>query len=157
MSQLTYDHALSRIPGKWRGLLAIVSFVVGFLIISSVVGGAGFLYEYAVGGVDLDALSSGVIPLTPAIMLTNNLSLAASIPLVIVGASVVACGFISLSTSETVPGTFSGVAMMLDPSRLYGTADVPAGSDLTITICGSGGPSAPLPSGDYDVALPATC
>jgi hypothetical protein len=66
-------------------------------------------------------------------------------------------GFISLSTSETVPGTFSGVAMMLDPSRLYGTADVPAGSDLTITICGSGGPSAPLPSGDYDVALPATC
>lgn len=81
MSQLTYDHALSRIPGKWRGLLTIVSFVVGFLIISSVVGGAGFLYEYAVGGVDLDALSSGVIPLTPAIMLTNNLSLAASIPL----------------------------------------------------------------------------
>lgn len=66
-------------------------------------------------------------------------------------------GFISLTTSETVPGTFSGVAMMLDPSRLYGTADVPAGSDLTITVCGSGGPTAPLPSGDYYLALPSTC
>ncbi len=78
---LTYDRALSPIRGWWRGLLAIVTFIVGFLIISAVVGGAGIFYEYATGGLDFDALASGVVPMTPAIMLTNNLSLAAAIPL----------------------------------------------------------------------------
>lgn len=83
MTALTYDHALSRIPGKWRGVLAILSFVVGFLIISTVVGGAGLVYELMTGGVDIDVIASGIVPLTPAIMLTNNLSLAAAIPLAI--------------------------------------------------------------------------
>jgi len=80
---LTYDHALSPIKGKWRGVLAILSFIVGFLIISTVVGGAGIFFEVARGEIDLDALTSGILPLTPAIMLTNNLSLAAAIPLAI--------------------------------------------------------------------------
>ncbi|CAN5587143.1 hypothetical protein BH10ACT7_BH10ACT7_15310 [soil metagenome] len=83
MTDLTYDHALSRIPGKWRGALAILTFVVGFLLISTVVGGAGLIYEVVTGGVDIDVIASGIVPLTPAIMLTNNLSLAAAIPLAI--------------------------------------------------------------------------
>jgi len=78
---LTYDHALSPVRGWWRGALAIVSFVVGFLIVSTVLGGAAIAVEVAMGNVTFDQLASGVVPLTPLVMLLNNLSLAACIPL----------------------------------------------------------------------------
>lgn len=80
---LTYDHALSPIRGWWRGALAIVTFVVGFLIVSTVLGGIAMGVEVALGNMTLDQLASGVIPLTPLFMLLNNLSLAACIPLAI--------------------------------------------------------------------------
>jgi membrane protease YdiL (CAAX protease family) len=83
-ASLTYDHALSGISGRWRGILAIVVFVLGFLLVSTVLGGIAIAIEIATGGIDLDQLARGVVPLTPLVMLLNNLSLAACIPLAMV-------------------------------------------------------------------------
>lgn len=78
---LTYDHALSHVRGWWRGALAIVTFVIGFFIVSTVLGGIAIGVELAMGTVTPDQLLSGIVPLTPLVMLLNNLSLAACIPL----------------------------------------------------------------------------
>lgn len=80
---LDYAHALSPVRGWWRGLLAILLFVVGYLLASAVLGGIGFGIELARGAITLEQLESGVIPFTPLVMLVNNLSLALCIPLAI--------------------------------------------------------------------------
>lgn len=78
---LRYAHALSVTRGAWwRGLLAIVVYGVAFFVVSVVIGGIGLLVETANGGVTAEQLASGVIPLTPLVLLTTNLSLALTIP-----------------------------------------------------------------------------
>ncbi|WP_309617808.1 CPBP family intramembrane glutamic endopeptidase [Salinibacterium sp.] len=78
---VTYDRALSEIPGAWRGVIAIVLLVVGFLLLQIVIGGVGILIEVARGALTLDELASGVVPITPGILLSTNISLALLIPL----------------------------------------------------------------------------
>lgn len=84
---LTYDHALhgrsgaNGRPAWWRGLVAIVLFVIGFLLLSVVLGGIAFAIELVRGELTVEDLTSGAVPFTPVIMLFNNLSLAACLPL----------------------------------------------------------------------------
>lgn len=66
-------------------------------------------------------------------------------------------GFLSLRTPEAITGTFSGIGVMDETQSLFGQAAVPEGSDLTMSLCGTGGPSEPLLQGDYDITLPDTC
>lgn len=42
-------------------------------------------------------------------------------------------------------------------TSLAGDASLPAGSDLTITVCGSGGPTTAFPDGRYSIPIPADC
>ncbi|PSL37044.1 membrane protease YdiL (CAAX protease family) [Labedella gwakjiensis] len=77
----TYDHALRAAPAWWRGAVAIVLLVVGFLVLSVVLGGLGVLVDLATGAYTLDQLARGEITLTPWSMLANNLSLAALWPI----------------------------------------------------------------------------
>lgn len=76
----TYDHALRAAPAWWRGAVAILLLVVGFLLCSLVFGLLGFLVDIATGASTMDDVANGIITLTPATMLANNLSLAALIP-----------------------------------------------------------------------------
>lgn len=96
---LTYDHALhgrsglhgrsdpngrpgpNGRPARWRGLVAIVLFVIGYLLLSAILGGIAFAIELVRGELTVDDLTSGAVPFTPVIMLVNNLSLAACLPL----------------------------------------------------------------------------
>lgn len=76
----SYDHALHGVRGWWRGVLAIVSLVAGFLLLSLVLGGIAIGVEYARGAISEDALMTGQI-FTPGVMLANNLSLALLLPI----------------------------------------------------------------------------
>ena len=78
---VTYDQALSRIPGVWRGILAIVLLVIGFLLLQVVIGGIGIGIEIARGAISVEQLSSGIVPFTPGVLLSTNISLALTIPL----------------------------------------------------------------------------
>ena len=80
-STVTYDRALNRTPGAWRGVVAIVLLVIGFLLLQVVIGGIGIVIEVARGAVTLEQLGSGVVPITPGILLSTNISLALMIPL----------------------------------------------------------------------------
>lgn len=77
-----YGHALTGLRGaKWRGILALLSFVVGFLVLSATVGSIGLIIEAATGGITAEQLMSAAIPITPWILLFTNLALALCIPL----------------------------------------------------------------------------
>lgn len=78
---VTYDHALSRIRGAWRGIVAILLLVIGFLLLSIVIGGIGIGIEIARGAVTLDQINSGLVPFTPGVLLSTNVALALTIPL----------------------------------------------------------------------------
>ncbi|MGK9146316.1 CPBP family intramembrane metalloprotease [Plantibacter flavus] len=76
----TFDHALRAAPAWWRGAVAILLLVVGFLALSLVFGLLAVVVDLALGTTSLQDLANGVVTLTPATMLANNLSLAALIP-----------------------------------------------------------------------------
>lgn len=76
----TYDHALRAAPAWWRGALALLLLVVGFLILSIALGGIALIIDVATGAYSLDDVANGLMTLTPVTMLANNLSLAALIP-----------------------------------------------------------------------------
>ena len=77
----TYDHALRVAPAWWRGALAIVLLVIAYFVLSIVFGGLGIAVDLATGQYTVDDLAAGVSTLTPALMLANNLALAALWPL----------------------------------------------------------------------------
>jgi membrane protease YdiL (CAAX protease family) len=77
-----YGHALTGLRGaKWRGILALLLFVVGFLVLSFTVGSVGLLIDIANGTIGAEQLASGALPLTPLVLLSTNIALALSIPL----------------------------------------------------------------------------
>ena len=76
-----YDHALYGIGKPWRGILAIVTFVASFLLLSLVLGALAIIIDLLTGTIEPDSLNGGEITMTPMLMLFNNLSLAALIPL----------------------------------------------------------------------------
>ena len=78
---VTYDHALSRIRGVWRGVVAILLLVIGFLLLSIVIGGIGIGIEIARGAITLEQINSGLVPFTPGVLLSTNIALALTIPL----------------------------------------------------------------------------
>jgi membrane protease YdiL (CAAX protease family) len=77
----TYDHALHGNGGWWRGAVAIVGLVAAYLFISFVLGALAIGIDVATGITALDDLAEGLVTITPLVMLANNLSLAALIPL----------------------------------------------------------------------------
>lgn len=79
--ETTYDHALFGIRGWWRGLVAIISLVVGFLLVSLILGLIAVVIDLATGRSTLESLATGKVEMTPSLMLFNNLSIAAMIPL----------------------------------------------------------------------------
>lgn len=77
-----YHHALwARGKQWWRGALAIVTFIVAYLIVTTVLTGIALVIDVATGQSTLEDLAVGVIVVTPALFLANNLALAASVPL----------------------------------------------------------------------------
>ena len=78
----TYDHALYGTGGRrWRGVVAILVFVAGYLLLSFVFSGLAIGIDLATGDQLVDDVVAGRVTLTPVVMLANNLSLAALIPL----------------------------------------------------------------------------
>jgi membrane protease YdiL (CAAX protease family) len=80
----TYDHALFGTGGRWRGLIAILVFVAGYLLLSFLLSGLAIGIDLATGDQLVDDITAGRVALTPVLMLANNLSLAALIPLALV-------------------------------------------------------------------------
>jgi membrane protease YdiL (CAAX protease family) len=79
----TFDHALYGSGKPWRGIVAILSFLVGFFLLSLNFGVLAVTFDIITGVTDVDTLMTGEIGATPAVMLMNNLSLAALVPLAI--------------------------------------------------------------------------
>jgi membrane protease YdiL (CAAX protease family) len=77
----TYDHALYGTGKPWRGILAILSFLAGFLILSLIFGLAAIVIDLVLGNTSLDGMMTGEMEFTPVLMLSNNLSIAAALPL----------------------------------------------------------------------------
>lgn len=64
--------------------------------------------------------------------------------------------FISLTSATAISGTFSGIGTLAGLGDLSGEAALAPGSDLQITACGPGGPTAPLTE-SYALDLPSSC
>ncbi|WP_207453573.1 CPBP family intramembrane glutamic endopeptidase [Herbiconiux sp. SYSU D00978] len=76
-----YDHALRRVPGWWRGAVALVVVVVAFFLFSLVIGGLAIVFDvFVTGAISLEDFESGVIPITPVQLLATNVALALMIP-----------------------------------------------------------------------------
>jgi len=77
-----YHHALYA-GGRqwWRGVLSIVIFLVAFLIVNLILSGIAIAFDLFTGAATLEDLEAGVVAITPALFLANNLSLAACIPI----------------------------------------------------------------------------
>lgn len=60
----------------WRGALSIVLVIAGILLLTTVGGIAATVLDLLLGTQDLDALASGVVVMTPALLLATNLSIA---------------------------------------------------------------------------------
>ncbi|MEA5154215.1 type II CAAX endopeptidase family protein [Raineyella sp.] len=75
----------------WKGLLAALALLVGFLVVDGVLAAAGLIVDVILGAVspqDLRGAANGVIPIGPATFIGNNLGLALLIPLVMLLARV---------------------------------------------------------------------
>lgn len=68
----------------WKGLLAALLLLVGFLVVDGVLATAGLIVDIVLGAVspqDLRGAANGVIPIGPATFIGNNLGLALLVPL----------------------------------------------------------------------------
>jgi membrane protease YdiL (CAAX protease family) len=76
-----YHHFL-RTPRAawWRGVLAILTLIVAFLVVSFVLGGLAVAADIATGRTRLADYASGDVAISPMLFLANNLSLAAMLP-----------------------------------------------------------------------------
>lgn len=79
----TEYHRFLRTPRNawWKGVVAIVGFVIGYLILNAAFGIAAFGFDVATGRTTFEAISSGAIEFTPAVFLATNFGNALSIPL----------------------------------------------------------------------------
>lgn len=77
----SYIHFLRTPRARWwKGVLAIVAYIVAFLVLAFVIGGIGPIIDIATGRTTLEDLQAGRFEVTPWVFLTNNLALAALIP-----------------------------------------------------------------------------
>ena len=65
----------------WKGVVAIASFILGYLLVTSALTVAAMIIDFATGRATWESLSSGDIQFTPALFLATNLGNALSIPL----------------------------------------------------------------------------
>ena len=79
----TEYHRFLRTPRNawWKGVVAIVGFVLGYLIINTVVGFGAIAYDVLSGRSTWESYSTGAVEFTPAIFLATNIGNALSIPL----------------------------------------------------------------------------
>ncbi|MGD8166132.1 CPBP family glutamic-type intramembrane protease [Herbiconiux sp. P16] len=77
----TYDHALRVAPAWWRGLLAILSLVAAYFVVSFLFSIVALAIDLATGQYGFDDLATGSLTFTPALMLANNLALASMWPI----------------------------------------------------------------------------
>ena len=79
----TEYHRFLRTPRNawWKGVVAIVGFVIGYLIINTVVGLGAILFDVFTGRSTWESYSTGAVEFTPAIFLATNIGNALSIPL----------------------------------------------------------------------------
>jgi len=79
-------HQMLRTPRArwWKGLLAIVSFVAGYLLISLVLQIGAIAVDVATGRIETSAVLAGNLTLTPVLLLSVNLTNACAIPLAMV-------------------------------------------------------------------------
>ena len=73
---VTYDQGLRGRPAWWRGAVAIAALVAAFLSASIPLSVLAVAFDIGVGEYTTDELLAGTNPLTPALMLANNLALA---------------------------------------------------------------------------------
>jgi membrane protease YdiL (CAAX protease family) len=74
----TYDHQLAAMP--WRGIVAIFLLLVALVSLSFLFGALAFAFEIFTGGMSFDDPDS-LAAITPAVLLSSNLALAALIPI----------------------------------------------------------------------------
>ncbi|HEY5820857.1 MAG TPA: CPBP family intramembrane glutamic endopeptidase [Propionibacteriaceae bacterium] len=76
-------HQMLRTPRArwWKALLAIVLFVIGYLILSAILQLGAVGIDVATGRVESSALLEGKLTLTPTLLLSVNLTNACAIPL----------------------------------------------------------------------------
>lgn len=76
-------HRFLRTPRNawWKGVVAILSFVVGYLLITSALGVAAMIVDLAIGRSTWESLSTGKVELTPTLFLATNIGNALAIPL----------------------------------------------------------------------------
>lgn len=79
----TEYHRFLRTPRNawWKGLVAIVGFVLGYLLITTALSIPAMAYDIVTGRSTWEAYSTGKIELTPALFLATNIGNALSIPL----------------------------------------------------------------------------
>jgi uncharacterized protein len=79
----TEYHRFLRTPRNawWKGLVAIVGFVVGYLIINTIVGFGAIAVDVLTGRSTWESYSTGAVEFTPALFLATNIGNALSIPL----------------------------------------------------------------------------
>ncbi|HEY5981560.1 MAG TPA: CPBP family intramembrane glutamic endopeptidase [Microlunatus sp.] len=79
----TEYHRFLRTPRNrwWKGVVAILGFVIGYLIINTVVGLVAIVFDVATGRSTWESFSSGAVEFTPAIFLATNIGNALCIPL----------------------------------------------------------------------------
>ncbi|MCY7412288.1 MAG: CPBP family intramembrane metalloprotease [Salinibacterium sp.] len=82
LPQRQYHHSLYA-GGRqwWRGLATILVFVIAFLIASLALSGIAIAFDVLTGTATLEDLGAGILAITPAVFLANNLALAACIPI----------------------------------------------------------------------------
>jgi membrane protease YdiL (CAAX protease family) len=79
----TEYHRFLRTPRNawWKGLLAIVGFVIGYLLITTVISIIAIGIDLATGRSSAESYTSGALELTPALFLATNIGNALAIPL----------------------------------------------------------------------------
>jgi membrane protease YdiL (CAAX protease family) len=79
----TEYHRFLRTPRNawWKGVVAIVGFVIGYLVITTALAVAAVAVDVAAGRSTWEAIGSGAVEFTPAIFLATNVGNALSIPL----------------------------------------------------------------------------
>lgn len=65
----------------WKGVVAILGFVVVYLALNTVLGIAAFGFDVATGRTTLESITSGNVALSPAVFLATNIGNALCIPL----------------------------------------------------------------------------
>jgi len=79
----TEYHRFLRTPRNawWKGVVAILGFVIGYLIINTVVGLGAIVFDVATGRSTWESFASGTPEFTPALFLATNIGNALCIPL----------------------------------------------------------------------------